>query len=119
VPIRRQLNTVRQAAGQIADKFASRPRVSIPDKPRHDKFSVGIKRRPRPDITNAGQSAHLQRDVLLFRVAEGPDFVALDAGAHQINESAPVIGFTGYSKVYQELEHCALRDARNADSPTD
>ena len=49
MPIRRELDTIRQTPRQIADKSMGRVSVACPDMPRRNELGISAKRRPRPD----------------------------------------------------------------------
>jgi hypothetical protein len=71
--------------------------------------------RPRPHIASVWMRlAHLRRDVLLLRVAERPDFVALNPPRLQAAHVGIVVRLAGRANVTQQLFDGHARHASQA-----
>jgi hypothetical protein len=79
MPVRGQLDAVGKAAGNIIHEDVRALGIPATYQPRDDQLAIGIQGRPRPDIARAFRRILGVGEVLGLRVAERPDFVALDA----------------------------------------
>jgi len=71
--------------------------------PRANQFGIRTERRPCPNI--AELPLFVGGNVLLLRIAEGPNFVALNTLAGQINQHRLLIVLACLSDLRQELEN--------------
>jgi hypothetical protein len=119
VAVCRQLDPVRQPPCQIADENPGSTRVPSADHPCRDQLGVRAERRPRLDITKTRLLLEPLRNVLLLRVAEGPDFVALNPLAGQAAQGLVLVSLAGRAQVHEELEDSPLGNSGHADCGTD
>jgi hypothetical protein len=73
-----KLYAICQSVLHVPNEFHCSARVAVANEPRNDELGVGLDRGPRPNVT-ASDPASRRWGVALFRVAEAPDFVALNA----------------------------------------
>lgn len=64
--------------GQIGPVAIRGGLAAVANVPRDDQLGVGINRSPRPNVASGVRSGLGELDVLRLRVAEQPDFIALD-----------------------------------------
>ena len=83
VAVRRELDAVGKAVLHVVHEGQRIFAVATADQPRNDQLAVAVERGPRPRVASAIDRLLHGRDVLLLRVGERPDFVALNAlGLH-------------------------------------
>lgn len=103
MPVRGELNAVRQPGPQVVHEGHSPIAVPAADHPRHDQLAFGFDAGPRPRIAY-GEVLPLRRlDVLLLGVGERPDFVAPDALRLHATDLFVVERDAGPASVDQEL----------------
>lgn len=111
-----KLNAARQSARKIGNERPGVTCAASADQPRNGQFRVGINRRPSPDVADAKLSAHICGHVLFLRIAERPDFVALNAARfHAAHRAVMVLGASA-AHVGKEPSDRALRCSRHAAS---
>jgi len=85
VPVRGELDPVPEPAGEIGHEGVRRVPVPRSDVPRRDQLRLGVDRDPSPHVAGfLGRPLRLL-DVLLLRVDELPDFVALQPPAVEVS----------------------------------
>jgi hypothetical protein len=97
VPVCGQLNAIIEPTSQVHYELACRASIAPSNVPARNKLCLRIDGRPRPNVAISEFAWMLDRDVLLFGVAEGPDFIALDAAAIQIPEVFILILLAGFA----------------------
>jgi hypothetical protein len=80
--ISRELDTIRHAVRQIADKRACSGSAALADRERGNQLRIGIKRYENPRITDFGGIVFAH--AALFLANEGPNFIGLNMLASQI-----------------------------------
>ena len=114
--VRGELHAAFEPVGQVMHQVIGRLAVTGADEPRDDELRVGINARPGPRIASIGRGALRLLDVRLFRVAERPDLIDLDALRPNAPDRFVVVGRAGLASVDEELgdrvDRCA-RDAAN------
>ena len=90
---------------------------TIPDEVRDNELAVTIQSHPGPGVS--GLVLHARRDVLRLRVDEGPDLVALDPSACQVDEVLVHVDGASLAKVQEELRHRVLGHPGHAHGSTD
>jgi len=128
-----QLNSSREKrAGQARRGSGSQPLdnvahegvgvgcVASAQPPRHYEFRVGAKSGSSPDRTNARLAAQAAGDVLILRVAEGPNLVALDAAAGHVAEHLIFLVFQArFARQGKQIQDRALGDTGQASGAAD
>ena len=87
----------------IVDELEGCPSVPVVDLVRDDQLAVAVQGRPGPHVAGALRGHPRPLDVLLLRVAEGPDFVTLDAAGADIADGGVVLGRAGPPGVHLQL----------------
>ncbi|MDP9383434.1 MAG: hypothetical protein M3Q29_25485 [Chloroflexota bacterium] len=113
------LHPVAQPGLQIRQEHVGIVGRALPDEPRRDQLGVGVYGRPRPHVAVAEGALVLFGHVLLFGVAERPDFVALDPPARQVGEHGVLVVGAGFAQVGQQLDDGVLRHASDPDRGSD
>jgi len=78
------LDAIGEARAQIVHENHCALARTVSNVERDDQLCVGINRCPRPDVASAFRGRLLRRYVLLFGMAERPDFIALDTACLHI-----------------------------------
>jgi hypothetical protein len=63
----------------------------ISDDPTRNEFRIGAYSCPGPHVTESKFAPQVFRDILLFRVTERPDFIALNARAWEIDQGSILV----------------------------
>ncbi len=117
--IGRKLHAIRKTFRQILNESIGRARITSTNQPRHDEFAVSIHRRPRPYASDSELPLFLDRNVLVFRVAERPNFIALNTLAIQIYESLVEVLRARPAKFYEKFRNRVLGHTRHANCSAD
>ena len=80
----------------------------------HDQVGIGIDCRPRPYVASAFWCGFRSRHVLCLRIAERPDFIALNARRLHTSHSFIMQGQTSFASFNQQLGNGVDRHVRNA-----
>lgn len=115
VPVSGKLNAIREAGGQIVHKVLRVPRIAVANSPAGNQLSIGANCRPRPDVAVAKLAAQFFGNILFLRVAERPDFVALNFCARKIAESLVLIFGACLPDPSKQFRYGVLCNARHAD----
>jgi hypothetical protein len=115
VPIRRQLDSVRQPACNILKKIRRTPRVPPTYEPTNHQVGIGVNRRERPNITRVASAfPNLRSHIFGLGIAETPNLIDLDALRGDIAKRAVLILSARRTDLFEQPENCALRHARHA-----
>lgn len=114
VAVRRQLNAVRHALGDILQEVRRAARVTKADQPAQDQLALRFNRNERPDIAREPTSRHLRRDMLLFRAHEGPDFINLDTLRSHVADRGVLVFGAGAADRFEQAEDGALCHSRQS-----
>jgi len=112
--IGRHLNAIRKATRQVQHEMMRTPRVAGADKIGDQQLRVGIYGGPRPSVTVTKLAAQMLRHVPLLRVAELPDFIALDAARSYVAHCAVMEIGTRLADIFQKRENRSFRDSGHA-----
>ena len=85
---------------------------TVADEIGDNELGVGVDRGPRPDVASAFGAAFGSGDVLLLGVAEGPNFIALDALALTLRTFVMEIDAEP-RRLDQQLGYCVDRNVGN------
>jgi hypothetical protein len=80
-------------------------RSACPYRERGNQLGFRVNRNPRPHVTIAKRAALIGGDILIFRVAKAPDFIALDLFASQIAKRLILIIGAGSANFRHHLQH--------------
>ena len=103
-----QLNPMGQTGSQVGDEVVGAMRRPSTYQPAGDEFRVRTERRPRPHISISRLATKLFRQVLFFRVAKRPDFIALDSLTRQVAKGLVLIFQARLTSIGQELDYGVL-----------
>jgi hypothetical protein len=78
MPVRGQLNAVSKAVRYILHERLGVFGIAPAYQPGHSQLGIGINGRPCPNVPDPRHALEALGDVLLLRIDEGPDFIALD-----------------------------------------
>src|SRR3989338_3201736 len=95
---------MRKATGKIGHERSRRPSVARSHEPCWNQLGLCINHRPRPYVAKSKLSPQRFRQVLFLRVAERPDFIALEPPTRQIAERLILVRPTCRAHIGQELE---------------
>jgi hypothetical protein len=101
------------------DERVGRARVAPSEMPSHDQLRVRIDSDPSPYVAKAKLSAMFLWHVLLFAVAELPDFIALNTTASEIADMLALILLARGPEIVKQLENRIFRNACHAGSRID
>ena len=101
------------------------PGIAGADVKARDELGIGVDGRPRPDgahevlalavrLRDGRHTPHRLRYVLVLRVAEAPDLVALEALAREVDHDLALVVLAHGAEVGQKLEHRPLCHAGHA-----
>jgi len=111
--VRRQLNAVADSGSNVLHERLSSRSATIPKRVRNDQLGIRIDCRPCPNISRA--LFHLfQCDILLLRVNERPNLIALHAANPEIADVRMVISSTGAAQVPQQPQHGVFSDTQHS-----
>ena len=96
-----ELDAMREPFCQIVNEHLRRSRVTIAGHERRNQFCVRVNRNPSPNVSVSEFPFLFGGYVLLFRVAELPNFIALNPLAFQVAESAVLIIGAGDPHVFE------------------
>ncbi len=111
VAVCRELHAMTKAAGDILHEAVRRARIARADEPRHHELRIRTNRRPRPNVAVPELPLFVGRNVLRFRVAEGPNLIALDALAGEVIQCLGLIPRARASKIHEQLFDRHAREA--------
>ena len=114
VPVRRELDAIGKPSGQIRHKLRSAARIPLPHEPARDDLRVSAKRCPGPYVPKPELPLQVLRDVLLLRVAEGPNLIALNPATGQVPKVGILVLRGGLPNFGQEAQDGPLRHAGHA-----
>ncbi|SRR5258708_6900980 len=118
VAVRGQLDSVLEPASNVLKELGSTPGVPPSNEPTQHQLGIGVNRGERPDITGDSFLGNLRRYVLLFGVAERPDFVDLNPLGGNVADNIALVLRTGRTHANQQAKDSALRYAGHADGRT-
>jgi len=116
IAVRGQLYTIADAVCEVVHETVRRAARAVTDEVRDDQLGIGIDRRPRPNISVSEQPEFFDWHVLLFRVAERPDFIALNPLNGQIAHMLVVVERACLSEILQQFFDGHARHAGHARS---
>jgi hypothetical protein len=119
VTVRGHLHAVSETRRDVEHEVSRRLLIARPNRVGHDDFGIGVKRSPGPHVAVAELPALVGGEVFCLRVAEGPDFVALDALRREVTDVLIVVASAHRAEIRQQLNHGVLRNARHADRGAD
>ena len=99
MPVTRELNTTAKTARYIIHKGIGVFSIASADQPRNRQLGIGIQGNPGPNISDAHLTAHMLGDVLLLRINEAPNLIALDALARKVAHIDIVVSLTSPAHV--------------------
>ena len=112
MPVSSQLDSITDARRNVLHENLSRGRATATKGVRHNQFRISVDSSPRPNVACA--LLHLfKSDILLFRVDERPNFVALNAPHVEITDMGLMIIGAGATQVTQESQYRMLADAQH------
>ncbi len=103
VSVRRQLHPMPQPLSQIVHEVVRGRQITGADPPRRHELSVGINGRPGPHVACTLRGVLRSLDVLLLRVDEAPNLVALDPATRQVPQVLVLVLGAGRAQVAQQL----------------
>lgn len=119
VAVRGQLNAGAQTRGEIADEGDCRSSITPSEHPHRHQFGIRINGRPRPHVTVTENPLVFRGNVLVFGMAERPDFIGLHALAGQITHGLIHVDGADRAQVAQQLGDRILGNAGHANCGTD
>jgi hypothetical protein len=119
MPICGELHAVGKPSRQISHEFARCRQATAPDAPARYQLCVRVYSYPLPYITETELPSLIGGYVLSFRVAERPDFIALNALRCQVEANAILEFSTGRADLGHQLEHCIKRHVAHAGGSAD
>src|SRR5690606_13150769 len=108
------LNTMSETARKVLQELIGAVRSTVARVPRRNDLGIGANRGPGPHVAHVELALLVERDILCFGVAEGPDFIDLNTTARKVAEGAVLVLGAGLTKVYQELRHGVDRASDHA-----
>lgn len=109
-----QLNAVRKTGSQVIHEALGVIRRAPANTPAGNEFGIRAEGCPCPHISVAKLPALIGGHVLFLRVAERPDFIALDSLARQVAQRLVLIFRASLSNLRQQLNHSVFRNARHS-----
>ena len=109
--VRRQLHPAREPPSEVSDEGRGVLRVTAADQPRGHQLGVSAHRGPCPHVAVAEFAVVFGGHVLCLGVAEGPDFVALEALTRQVPQGHVLVVRAGRTQVHQQLRDRVLGGA--------
>src|SRR5262245_5438528 len=100
--IRGELDALRDPALQVADDRIGRVLTAVTHDPRDHQLRVGIERGPGPDRAETLFALQRGRNVLLLRIAEGPDLIGLHAHGGEVPDDRIMEAEAGFADFAQE-----------------
>lgn len=94
-----------ETARQILHEVVSDAAIARANEPGRHQLGICADRRPRPHVTNAELATHFFRDVLLLRINEAPNLIALETLARQVAQSLVLVRGAGRSDIDEQLGH--------------
>ena len=115
VAVRGQLDSIRQTSCNILKEVRCTPRVPPAYGPANNQLRIRINRGEGPNVASVAHALpHLLRDVLLFRIAERPNLIDLDALRSDVANGRVLVLLAGFADLHQGTQHSALRHASHA-----
>lgn len=102
-PVSRDLDSAGESRRHILYELPTRWPITLTNEPRKNEFRFRVNRGERPDV-----ALTFLRGVFLFRSAECPNLVALNALAGKMPERVVLVDRTELAKLDQKLEHRRL-----------
>lgn len=108
ISVRSQLDTAGEPPCQILHKLKGTSGIPSSNKIGDNQFGIGINSNPSPNIPVPELAFLIGGYILLFRIAELPDFVTLNPARFNSANSVMVKLLTRCSDTFQEAEDCSL-----------
>ena len=106
VPVRGELDPVRQPSAQIIHQHQRKLGIASADRVGDQQLGFGFDRRPSPAVAGSRIARALAPgNVLLLRADEAPNFVTLDTGRFHAANRLVVVGKRGLTGILQQLVH--------------
>lgn len=102
VPVRGELDAVREASGEIVHELRGATSVATANEPARNKLGVGINRNPCPSVAPSIRLL-VCGGVLGLGSNKAPDFIALDALAREVHKNLGLVGGTSGTQIHKEL----------------
>jgi hypothetical protein len=112
--VRRELDAIGQASLKIIDEGIGPVSIALAHGPATNEFAVGIDGRPSPNITSPFRWCFGVDNVLVLRVHEAPDFIALNAFRLKVTNAFVMEVQAELASVFQELRDGIDRDIADA-----
>lgn len=106
-----QLYAMRKTRCQVGNKVIGIAGSPTAYQPTRNKFRIGAKSRPRPNVSVSELPALVGGHILVFGVAEAPNFVALNSLAGQIPKNSVLVLFANRPDLCEKFDDCILRRA--------
>jgi len=121
--VRGELDAIGKPRLQVAHERNAGVLAAVANVPRHDQLGVGVDAGPRPYVISSLRGGLGELDVLLLRVAERPDFIALDSLAGTLRtvaswKAAQAIPASISSLDTVLIETAAIREIDRMDDPS-
>jgi len=102
VPVRRNLNALRETGREVAKELVGAHRCAVAHIPSWDQLCRPVDGNPSPDVPGLASTAQMRWNVLLLRVAEAPNLVALKRRAWQVHHDFCGELLARFTKVHSE-----------------